>query len=297
MPQQVSDFTSNKPENVLAFAQALGAEGSHKRQVFEAVYRGKMRIKTVQWIADHTGLERIQVLKAARPLASRHLFEQTKKDGDTAYEQIPTVQAHKKEILKLANNKKRQATYPTKRNPGVVSKTVIQKIAATADVRRVTVDDLNDFKKAHDLEPSADRLPKKLSEDEFRAGIQAILGEPGQFKDWGGENNDLYSGRLRVEGARRSVAFAFKGPGLNAKLLPRNMGKNGDQAQRLFDSPADVFIVEHWREIDEKVVDLCQRLAVARSLRDGKPVWYGIIDGKDAMGIYEAYPEHFTAES
>jgi len=302
MPQQVSDFTSNKPENLLALAQAIGAAGGHKRQVFEAVYYHKMRVKTVQWIADKTELTRHQVLKAARPLATRHAFNQIKKDGETAYEQISEVQAHKKEILKLAGDKKKQDALPTKRNPrggsGTVvhmSKTVINKHTSSTDVRRVTIDDLNDFKKAHGLDPSHDRLPEALSEDAFRAGVQAILGEPGEFKDWGGEDNDLYSGRLRVERARRAVAFAFKGPGLKSKLLPKNMGKNGDQAERLFDSPADVFIVQHWREIDEKVVDRMERLALARSLRTGTVVWYGIIDGKDSRRIYEAYSEHFAS--
>lgn len=302
MPQQVSDYGSNKPENIQELARVIGGEGTHKRLVFEAVYHHKMRIKTVQWIADKTNLTRHQVLNAGGSLAAKHAFNQTKKDKDTAYEQIQWIQAHKKDILSKADNKAKREAMPTKRNPRSttstvvrMSKTVVQKIASAADVRRVTIDDLNDFKKAHDLNPSADRLPEGLSEDGFRAGMQAILGEPGQFKDWGGENNDLYSGRLRVDGSRRSVAFAFKGPGLKAKLLPKNMGKNGDQAQRLFDSPADVFIVQHWREIDEKVIDLLQRLAVARSLRTGKTVWYGIIDGKDAMRIYEAYPDSFKA--
>lgn len=72
------------------------------------------------------------------------------------------------------------------------------------------------------------------------------------------------------------------------------MGKNGDQAQRLFASPADVFIIQHWREIDESVVALAQLLASARAYQTNQPVWYGTIDGKDSRRIYEAYSDCFS---
>lgn len=293
MPLSVSDFNSNKNENILAAAEALN-KSAQKRAVFDAVYHHKMKVKTVQWIADRAKLSRVQVLKVGRDLASKHLFTQTRKDNDTAYEQIPSIQAHKRQILRLAGDKKKQDSYETKRNPRGISRTIIQKVASSVGVRRITIDDLQAFKKAHAIKPLADRLPKELSEDGFRLGIQRILGEPGDFKDWGGENNDLYSGRLVVDRVRRSVAFAFKGPGLDARLRPKNMGKNGDQGPRLFDSPADVFFVQHWREIDESVVDLVQRLATARSLRDNQKTWYGIIDGKDSRRIYDAYSHCFS---
>jgi hypothetical protein len=137
-------------------------------------------------------------------------------------------------------------------------------------------------------------LPKTMTENEFKHGIQAIVGEPGEFKDWGGEKSDLYSTRLRMNGKRLAAAFAFKGPGEKGKLVPGRMGKNGDQAQRLFQEDADVFIVQHWREIDPSVIDLLRNLAIAKSVTTGKRIWYGTIDGNDSERLRIAYPKKFN---
>ena len=73
------------------------------------------------------------------------------------------------------------------------------------------------------------------------------------------------------------------------------MGKNGDQALRLFQEDADVFFVQHWREIDSSVINLMQRLAVAKSAMTGRRVSYGVIDGHDSHRLYLAYPSKFKA--
>jgi hypothetical protein len=59
----------------------------------------------------------------------------------------------------------------------------------------------------------------------------------------------LYSTLLKIGGKRKAAAFGFKGPGQLGALVPGRMGKNGDQIQRLFQEEADVFFVQHWREI------------------------------------------------
>ena len=71
------------------------------------------------------------------------------------------------------------------------------------------------------------------------------------------------------------------------------MGTNGDQGLRLFQEDADVFLVQHWREIDPSVVDLIRNLAVARSAMTGHRIYYGTIDGDDSIRIRLAYPKHF----
>jgi hypothetical protein len=138
-------------------------------------------------------------------------------------------------------------------------------------------------------------LSATISEDDFKRGVQSIIGEIGTFKDWGGEKSDLYSTRLRVSGKRRAAAFAFKGPGQKGRLVLGRMGKNGDQALRLFQEEADVFIVQHWREIDSSVIDLMRRLAVAKSATNGQPLWYGVIDGQDSERLRLAYPSKFKS--
>ena len=82
---------------------------------------------------------------------------------------------------------------------------------------------------------------KKISEKAFKNGIMKLIGETGNFQDWGGEPNDLYTSKLRHKGKRRAIAFAFKGPGTAGVLTPKKLGKNGDQIQRLFLSPAEIF--------------------------------------------------------
>lgn len=293
MAIHVSDAASNRNEQIENAARAIG-KSAHKRLVFETIHHGKKEAKSVTEIADKTGLTNKQVLDAAKPLEKKHVIEQDKVDGETVYKKNGFLQAHKQDVLKLAGNSKELAKYPTKRNAGTISNTVIKKVVSGAQIYRVTIDDFPAFKKVRIVTtPTETRLPEELSEDDFKTGVQKIIGEPGVFKDWGGEKNDLFSTRFTVAGARRAVAFGFKGPGLKGKLKPKNMGANGDQALSLFDSPADVFIVQHWREIDESVVDLIQRLAIARSIRVNQRVWYGTIDGKDSRRIYEAYPECF----
>jgi hypothetical protein len=91
------------------------------------------------------------------------------------------------------------------------------------------------------------------------------------------------------------AAFAFKGRGTKKKLTPRDMGKNGDQIQRLFMSPAKLFIVQHVGEIDESVVDQMYSAAVTRSYATGDQVYYGTINGGDTIRLMAAYPEAFRS--
>ncbi len=169
----------------------------------------------------------------------------------------------------------------TKRRPSfsvLPQKVLVPTIGAR--VTRITVDDIGSFSAVRKTKPTGN-LPPDLSEEEFKHGVQAIIGEPGEFEDWGGEKSDLFSTRLRIKSKRVAAAFAFKGPGLKGRLVIGRMGKNGDQMPRLFQEEADVFLVQHWREIDPSVLDLMRSLAVAKSVTTGREIWYGTIDGQD----------------
>ena len=72
------------------------------------------------------------------------------------------------------------------------------------------------------------------------------------------------------------------------------MGKNGDQIQRLFEGPAEVFFVQYEGEIKENVVELTQELAKAKAKAlFGQEVFYGIIDKADTYRLRLAYPKVF----
>jgi DNA-binding transcriptional regulator GbsR (MarR family) len=293
MPIDVSDAASNANEQIDHAAKTIG-RSKLRRTVFKAIYHGKKRVKTVTEIARSSGLSRKQVLNEGRKLANAKIAKQTKQDGDTAYEKIDFYHLNKLKILRLAGNKAKLDAFPTKRNTVQRLKTItLQLDTRRANAAQVTIDDLDSFSKVRSITAS-DLIPKEVSESAFKSGIQQILGEPGTFRDWGGEKNDLFSTRLRFRNHRRPVEFAFKGPGTRGKLVPGKMGKNGDQIQRLFETDADIFLVQYWRDIDQSVLIQMGQLALAKSVMTCRKIWYGIIDGYDSNRIYIAYRSKFS---
>jgi hypothetical protein len=292
MAQAVTDFLSNTNEQLAEVAKAIGRNVA-RQAVFNAIYYHKSPAKSVSEIVDRTHLTRKRVLTEGRYLATKAIVNETRKDGERAYEKIDSFHAHKKQILKLAASPSKRAALPTKRSATVTVPRTVTIRTTGAKVDRLTIDDIDTFSKVRRVK-SSQTLSPAISETQFKNGVQAIIGEPGVFKDWGGERSDLYSTRIYMSGKRRAAAFAFKGPGLKTKLVPGKMGKNGDQAQRLFQEEADAFLVQHWREIDPSVVDLMRSLAVAKSALTRKKVWYGIIDGSDSQRLLLAYPASFA---
>jgi hypothetical protein len=302
--QSVNDFISNLNENLDVAARLL-AKSVRRQRVFDVIYTGKAAIKTVALIRAGVkakygeALSDKQVLIAGKALANTGLVEQIKENNRVAYRKRGHVQQYKSKIFALASSRSKRDAHPTKWRPGTpvgkkqpVSVTVRLSTSGLS-VQPVTIDEVQSFAKARDIGVNG-YLPLSVSEATFRDGVKRILGESGTFKDWGGESNDLYSSQLRLAGKRRTVAFAFKGPGKRGKLVPGKMGKNGDQIQRLFSAPADVFFVQYHEQIDQSVVDLMQRLAYAKAALTSATVYYGVIDGADSYRLYRAYEKHFS---
>ena len=291
-PVEVTDSLSNADEQIERAAKTIGR--GVRRNVFEAIYYHKSRVKTVQQVAERAGLTRKQVLNEARKLVLKHIVLDAKLNGEKAYEMVSFFQAHKNQILRLTRDKAALERLPTKRKvTRTLSRTV--KIPANgAHVEHVTIDDIKSFSRVKAI-PPGDGLPATMSEETFKKGVQRLLGEPGEFKDWAGERSDLYSTRLRIRSRRIRVAFGFKGPGVKGKLVPGRMGNRGDQAPKLFHEEADAYFVQHWREIDSSVIDLLRRLAIAKSATSGRRIYYGIIDGVDSQRLVTAYPGYFKA--
>ena len=84
-----------------------------------------------------------------------------------------------------------------------------------------------------------------ISEHQVKELICRLLGEHEVPKDWGGEESDLFSARLTVAGTRQTGAFLLKGPSKFHPMTPSDLGKNADQIYRLFNIPADIFVVQH----------------------------------------------------
>ena len=103
--------------------------------------------------------------------------------------------------------------------------------------------------------------------------VRRSIGETGSFTDWGGERNDLFTSKIHLKGKRRAVAFAFKGPGTSGALTPRKLGKNGDQIQRLFLSPAEVFVIQYHGQIECSRTDEGVRDVAICGPREADLVW------------------------
>ncbi|MGE0283942.1 MAG: hypothetical protein AB7P20_25480, partial [Rhizobiaceae bacterium] len=288
-------------------ARHLGT-GHLRRSLFQAVYGRGERPKTKRQLMtlagiDDAGTNAQQAQNELDHLAKHHLIVKLKSekplhDGSrNLYAKDDTVRANRARIVSYADNRRRRESVATKRSTASVVGTagplftVIHKDVAFPP-REITVDEIDSFSAVPGIAARRSHLAG-ISEEKFKHGVQAIIGEKGIFKDWGGEKSDLLSTRLVLDGKRRGSAFAFKGPGQSGVLTPARMGKNGDQALRLFEEPADVFIVQHWREIGSAVRTLVQSLALAHSVTRRKSLIYCFIDGQDSQRLLDAYPDAF----
>lgn len=294
--QPVSDFRSNEPDQIVYAAKKLG-RSELKKKIFKAVYFGKKKVKTIQEIAESTGLTRKQVLDKGKQLVTARLIHQTKHKNDTAYSKDDSYQGPWKQILNLAGNNAKINKIPTKTNPKIKIKSekITIKVPASfrAKAKLIVIDDVDSFNKVKKVKDITGISPK-IAENKFKNGILKILNEKSSQKDWGGEKNDIYTTKLKMRGKRFCAAFALKGPGQRIKkLTPKHMGKNGDQIQRLTGSSAQVFIVQYWGEIDQSVVDLMLQLAIAKSVTEGREIYYGTINGDDSARLIKAYKNFF----
>jgi hypothetical protein len=296
MAQAVVDLSSNAPENIHNAATVIG-RSKHRRAVFSAIYTGKQMVKTAREIAKNLRMSEKQVLMEGKILIDNHIVIKKKVDKLMGYEKIGFYHRYKQKILTLASSKEKLKEYPTKRNPA--ARASAGAVRVKVDVRvpkkriqatNVTVDDIDNFARVHAIGSMSD---VKMAETKFKNGIAKILGEHGEYKDWGGESRDLSSNRLKIDGKRKNVAFAFKGPGTTGKLTPGRMGVNGDQIQRLVRCPAEVFIVQHWNGIEDSVLEQLKDLVTLKSYFEDKELWYGIINGNDSARLIAAYPTQF----
>lgn len=293
MATQVADRSSNKNEQIVHAAEVIG-RSKHRYAVFEAIYTGKTKTKSVLLLMDVLPkMSRKRILDAGKALADNDLVIQTKEDGATAYTKVEFMQRYRDKILSAAKNRKKREAIPTKRSGARGAATVTLKVPKAKNLAvPVTIDDVESFKAVKKIPEGLDYV--KMAESKFKHGVAQILGEKGSFKDWGGESRDLSSTRLHLDGKRRRAAFAFKGPGKSGRLTPAKMGKNGDQIQRLARCPADVFFVQYWAEVDDSVMQQLEQLMTAKSFLESRKVWYGVIDGQDSVRLIQAYPKQFS---
>jgi hypothetical protein len=122
---------------------------------------------------------------------------------------------------------------------------------------------------------------KNIPETAVKGAFADIIGEPDVPKDWGGEQFDLWTSRLSVQGHSLRAAFAFKGPAKFYPMTIATLGKNGDQIERLAQTAADLMVVQHCHSIKAQVVTMLKAFAS----NSQNPKRYMIIDGYDTVRI------------
>jgi hypothetical protein len=265
------------------------------------VYRGKKRVKTATELAAAVSFPTTKRLtEVAKPLVHEKLFEQGRERvdgrGQTVYRKIDFVATNRGKILQLARSKGKFAGYHTKTSPKTSDAKpgrIVLKIPFRLRFRFVDVDDIDQFSKVKAVHSVPERLtPERLSEKQFKTGLLRLFKETKVPKDWGGESNDIFTTKLKIAGRTKRAAFALKGPAKKGPLVPGMMGKNGDQIQRLFASPADVFFVQYEGEIKENVLRLMEDLAKAKATL-GQEIFFGVIDREASYRLRLGYPKAF----
>jgi hypothetical protein len=159
---------------------------------------------------------------------------------------------------------------------------------------RLFINDIDSFSKVRDVNRAmyshllkGGYLP--MLENEIQVALEQILGEAFHKEDYGGEINDLSTTRLLINGERRATAFLLKGRGLKKSVMElRDCGDNGDQVLRLFDSPAELFVIQFVGTVGESVIrDAESKVALRRA--QGKRAWYMVMDGEDTAHVLYAY--------
>jgi len=289
---EVTDVRSSPFDQIYHAVKVIG-RSKHRLKVFEAIYYGKKRVKTVSEVVRITKLPRIRVLQEANILANNRIIAKTKVRGELAYEKDPFYSQHKNKIISLVKHPKQLKKFPTKVTPKIEQKlTIIRDYGKAIDTKFITVDEIDSFKEVKKIKQKPKNyLP--ISENNFKNGLKKILGEEGEFKDWGGETDDLFTTRIVINGKRLRAAFGLKGRGTKGILTPKKMGKRGDQIQRLFRAPGEVFIIQYWGQIDESIIEQMKLFAIAKSILEQKRIYYGVIDGTDTKRLCMAYKEFF----
>ena len=169
-------------------------------------------------------------------------------------------------------------------------------MSSIAKVWPTYIGELDEFKRAN--EQPHFKLPdrailRQIPEGTIKNIFAELANDSNVPKDWGGEQSDFYTSKLTLSGKRVRVAFAFKGPAKWKMLQPADLGKNGDQIARLFDEPAELYVLQHCHEVSPAVWKTMAAFAHSASLNRK----YCIVDGSDTMRVLRAYrtPEEIEA--
>lgn len=129
------------------------------------------------------------------------------------------------------------------------------------------------------------QILRRVPEEAVKIALLDILGEPEHMKDWGGEQCDIWTDRITIDGGRHQAAFALKGPAKFHPMTVSDLGKNGDQIARLAHTAADLLIVQHCHAIKPEVIEMLRTYA----MKPGHVRRYMVLDGYDTLRILKHF--------
>ncbi len=293
MGETVSNPTADKEEKIKHAAQLL-KNSPNARSVFDFIYRGKKRFKTVEEIKASMKGFNGNTYKAAAKLAAEDVIDKKMDGASILYGKKDFYNHNKTTITKLSQNSNRLKSYATKRNPKIVggTHTTTIKLLTKPQTEQLYIDRIDSFQAVKKLTALKKYNLSKTPERVINSGFCTIL-NASEKKDWGGERNDIFSNNITFKGKRKSASFALKGMATQGVLTQSKMGKNGDQIQRLFEGTADIHFVVYHSQIDERIIDQMQINATSKALREDRKIYYCIIDGNDLNRLVNAYPKEF----
>lgn len=149
---------------------------------------------------------------------------------------------------------------------------------STDEPRRVYAQQVDHFKDVDwslPVTPAELKTMNQMRELDVKAALAQIIGCPFVTRDWGGERSDLVTNNFMVEGQQTSAAWLLKGRSVQGTMYVSDLGKRGDQIERLSTEPVDVLVVQHNDQISSAVVNLVK--AFAHDMR--MPRRYMILEG------------------
>lgn len=126
---------------------------------------------------------------------------------------------------------------------------------------------------------------RDVPEEAVKHALLDILGEPEAQKDWGGEQCDIWTDRITIDGGRHQAAFALKGPAKFHPMTVSDLGKNGDQIARLAHTAADLLVVQHCHAIKPEVIEMLRTYA----MKPGYVRRYMVLDGYDTLRVLKHF--------
>ncbi len=295
MNHPVLDLGSNLEENLKRWSNALRGLGA-KLEVWKVVYSGKRKF----WTAKEISLKLKgkvspkRVTEVGKQLLGDGLITQVAGEHPIVYEKIDEVHHHKRRILSLVYSKAKREALPTKRDRSHVTVNIKQPKPKQCEAVEITIDDIDQFKKAWRRQRGKQKPLNPLPESRFKRGLQRLFKDYGEYKDHGGEIDDFHTNQFSMGGRRYGASFALKGPAVGVKIVtPGKWGKHGNQIQRMVKAPARVFLLQSELQIDQYSVDQLKSLVEHKAHQEGRKLFYGYIDMHDSTRLRKAYPNAF----